>query len=288
MNEKSRGRADEMVQATMPERGSTKRAPSEVKEHPEQVPRRETRGTNPNERKPPMSAQNTATTNWIRVGLLALPVYGILTAWSSLDSQPDQVKDPEAWARYVSTTSYMVSHLIGSTGGTILALFGVFALGAYLATSRAGRLGLAAIVVAAAGHALLLVPSVISTFAAPAIGEAYLAGMEGVIKGVEFHPAMTVTYLLGILLAFVGNVLLGVAVWRSGTLPKWAGALWVVSVLVFYVLGAVLGIFTTGASLPTQPVGAFLMAISGGWMALSAMRPPSTQAVSVQAQPSAH
>ena len=41
-----------------------------------------------------MSTQNTATTNWIRVGLLALPVYGLLTAWSSLDSQPDQVKTP--------------------------------------------------------------------------------------------------------------------------------------------------------------------------------------------------
>jgi len=233
-----------------------------------------------------MSTPNTATTNWIRVGLLALPVYGLLTAWSSLDSQPDQVKEPEAWARYVSTTSYLVSHLIGSTGGTILAIFGVFALGTYLATSRVGRLGLAAMVVAAAGHALLLVPSVISTFATPAIGEAYLGGMQGVIKGVEFHPAMMVTFLLGLLLAFVGNVLLGVAVWRSGTLPKGAGVLWVASVLVFYVLGAVLGTFTTGASLPTQPVGALLMAISGGWMALTAMRRPSAQAAGVQAQPS--
>jgi hypothetical protein len=218
---------------------------------------------------------------------MALPVYGVLTAWSSLGAQPDQVKEPEAWARYVSTTGYLVSHLIGSTGGTILAIFGAFALGAYLAGSRAGRLGLAAMVVAAAGHALLLVPSVISTFVTPAIGEAYLSGMEGVIKGVEFHPAMTATYLLGLLLAFVGNVLLGVAVFRSGTLPKGAGALWVASVLVFYALGAVLGIFTTGASLPTQPVGALLMAISGGWMAITAMgRPSSAQAGSVRAQPS--
>ena len=233
-----------------------------------------------------MSAPNTTTTNWIRAGLLALPIYGSLTAWSSLGAQPDQVKEPEAWARYVSSTSYLVSHLIGSTGGTILAIFGVFALGAYLATSRAGRLGLAAMAVAAAGHALLLVPSVISTFVTPAIGEAYLSGMEDVIKGVGFHPAMMVIYLLGLLLAFVGNVLLGVAVFRSGTLPKGAGAIWVVSVLVFYALGAVLGIFTTGASLPTQPVGALLMAISGGAMAYSALRRRTASTVGVQAQPS--
>src|SRR5918998_5275833 len=179
-----------------------------------------------------MSEQNSAT-NWIRAGLVVLPVYGLLTAWSSLGAQPDQVKEPEAWARYVSSTSYLVSHLIGSTGGTILAIFGVFALGAYLANSRAGRLGLAAMVVAAAGHAMLLVPSVISTFATPALGEAYLSGIEEAMK-VEFHPAMTVVYLLGLLLAFVGNVLLGVAVWRSGTLPKWAGAIWTASIPTFY------------------------------------------------------
>ena len=33
------------------------------------------------------------------------------------------------------------------------------------------------------------------------------------------------TGLLVIVLSFVGNILLGVAVWRSGTLPRWAGAL---------------------------------------------------------------
>jgi uncharacterized membrane protein len=130
---------------------------------------------------------------------------------------------------------------------------------------------------------------VISTFATPAIAEAYLAGMENVIKGVEFHPAMTIIYLLGLFLAFVGNVLLGVAVWRSGTLPKWSGAIWAASIPTFYLLGALLGIVTTGGSLLTQPVGALLMAIGGVWMAYSAMRRPSSsaaEAVGVRAQPS--
>jgi hypothetical protein len=40
-----------------------------------------------------MSAPNT--TNWIRIGLLALPVYGLLTGWATLDPQPDQVKETE-------------------------------------------------------------------------------------------------------------------------------------------------------------------------------------------------
>ena len=221
-------------------------------------------------------------TNWIRAGLLALPVSALLTAWSTLEAQPDQTGDPEAWARFVSSDSYLVGHLIGSTGGTILAIFGVFALGTYLATSRAGRLALAGMVVTVAGQALLLVPAVMSTFATPAIGQAYLAGETGVMR-IEFPAAMTVSFLAGLLLAFVGNLLLGVAIWRSKTLPRGAGALWMVATVVFYLLGVVLGQATTGASLPTQPAGALLFAIAGWWIAWTAFRPP----VAEEADPTA-
>ena len=213
-------------------------------------------------------------THWIRAGLLTLPVSGLLTAWSTLEAQPDQTDDPEAWARFVSSDSYLVSHLIGSTGGTILAIFGVFSLGTYLATSRAGRLALAAMVVTVAGQAILLVPAVMSTFATPAIGRAYLAGETGVMR-IEIPAAMTVCFLLGLLLAFVGNLLLGVAIWRSKTLPRWAGALWIVATVVFYLLGVVLGQATTGASLPTQPLGALMFAIAGAWIAWTAFRSPA-------------
>jgi hypothetical protein len=101
---------------------------------------------------------------------------------------------------------------------------------------------------------------------------------------VEFSMAMTATLGLVILLLLVGNVLLGVAVWRSGTLPKWAGPIWVASALMFYVLGAVAGMVTTGASLPTQPVGGLLIAIGGAWIAWSVIRQSSAETAGVQAQ----
>ena len=208
---------------------------------------------------------------WIRAGLWTLPVAWIVTAWSTLDPQPDQAKDPEAWARFVSSDAYQASHLFGSTAGTILALFGVFALGCYLANSRAGRLALAAMVTAVAGTALLLVPAVISTFATPAIGKLYLAGNRDAMQ-LEFPASMTGAFLLGLLLACAGNVMLGIAVWRSRMLPRWAGLLWVAGVVVFYILGAVLGQATTGSSLPTQTAGALLIAVAGAWIAWSASR----------------
>src|SRR5215211_5069269 len=114
----------------------------------------------------------------IRVGLWALPLYGALTAWATLDAQPDQVTDPEGWARFVSTNYYLLSHLVGSTGGTILAILGTMALGGYLASGRSAKLGVPAMAVAVAGHALLLVPAAISTFALPAIGRTYLGGVH--------------------------------------------------------------------------------------------------------------
>jgi hypothetical protein len=85
------------------------------------------------------------TANWIRLGLLALPLYGLLTFWTTLDPQPDPSTNYEAWARYVSTAYYVLSHLSGSILGLVFAIFGVFALGAYLAGARAGgHLGLVA------------------------------------------------------------------------------------------------------------------------------------------------
>ncbi|MDF9276212.1 hypothetical protein P4U43_00210 [Arthrobacter sp. EH-1B-1] len=227
-----------------------------------------------------------STTSWIRAGLFTLPVYGLLTAWSSLEPQPDQETNPEAWAQFVSEPSYLVSHLLGSTGGTILAIFGVFALGAYLVAGKTARLALPAMVTTVLGHALLLVPAVISTFATPALGRAYIDGVPGVMD-VEFSDAMTFTFLLGLLLAFVGNVLLGIAVWRSGTLPSWAGALWIAATIVFYVFGVVTGMATVGATLPTQSIGALLIAAAGAWIAYSATRPRPIAISTHQAQPSA-
>lgn len=235
-----------------------------------------------------MSAPNI--TRWIGVGLLGLPLYGALTFWTTLDSQPDPSTQYDAWSRFVTTDHYLITHLFGSIGGAVFAILGVFALGAYLATSRAGRLGLAAMVMTVVGQALGLTVGGASTFAAPEEGQAHLAGIAEYAKLNEQQPmlsdtALMATFGLAILLMFAGSVLLGVAVWHSGVLPRWAGATWAASALVFYVLGAVLGMSTTGVSLLTQPVAALPMVASGAWMALSVLRRPSPEAVGVRAQP---
>src|SRR3712207_1831249 len=128
---------------------------------------------------PSSSSSPNTTTNWTCVGLFALPISGVLTAWATLTPQPNPSTDFEAWSGFVTTTDYLVSHLLGTMLGIILLIFGVFALGAYLAKGeRSVRLGLVAMVITIVANTLGLVITGWSSFAAPAIGRAYLAGME--------------------------------------------------------------------------------------------------------------
>lgn len=230
----------------------------------------------------------TNTTRWIGIGLLGLPLYGALTFWSSLNPQPDPNTRYEAWSRFVTTDHYVVSHLLGSGLGLILAIFGTFALGAYLVNGRAGRLALVAMVITVFGTALFLMPMGVSTFAAPEEGQAYLAGIQGLPEmPTSFADSvMMATSLLVVVLLFVGNVLLGVAVWRSGTLPRWAGALWAAAPVFMYPLGLVYAM-TIGAQStpPTVLVGALLMVVGGAWVAWSVLRHPFAEVGGVGAQP---
>ena len=217
------------------------------------------------------------TTRWIGIGLLGLPLYGALTIWSSLEGQPDADTQLEAWARYVTTNYYVIGHVFGSILGLICLIFGAFALGAYLATSRAGRLGLWAMAITVLGSALFLPLQGVTTFSAPEEGQAVLAGLEEfeALPPIFANTVFGLTGLVVIVLGFVGHVLVGVAVWRSGTLPRWAGALWAGANVLMYsslVYGQTIG----PASTPfTVPLGAAVLVISGAWMVWGALSGPS-------------
>jgi hypothetical protein len=121
-------------------------------------------------------------TRWMGIGLLGLPLYGVMTFFSSLDPQPDPNTHYEAWARFVTTNGYALKHLLLTLLGTIFGIFGTIALGAYLTRSRAGVMGLWAMVITVLGYALFLTWAGVSTFSAPFEGQLVLAGMEEEIE----------------------------------------------------------------------------------------------------------
>ncbi|HYP46915.1 MAG TPA: hypothetical protein VEQ66_17180 [Propionibacteriaceae bacterium] len=213
------------------------------------------------------------TAAWVHTGLLVLPLYAALVGYGARAAEPDQVSNPEDWAVFVSTTAYFVEHLLGNVVGGALAIFGAFALGAYLAGSRGSAFALWGMTLAISGHVLFTVPGVVSTFVTPAIGHAYLAGNQAALT-IEFSPVLMAVFGLALVLALVGNLLLAAAMWRSDRLPRWPGLLWAAGTVIFYLFGAVLGLVTTGASLPTQPVGAAILVIAGVAIAWRARRQP--------------
>jgi len=222
------------------------------------------------------------TTGWVRLGLLLLPVYGILTLIGTLTHQPDPNTDFEAYARYISTTSYLISHLGVSIFGTVLAILGFIALAAYLVNGRAGRWAHFAMVTGVAGNSLILTIFGFSTFASPAIGQAYLEGQH---QAVEINQAilglpLIVTALTGGLLYTASTSLFGIAIWRSGTLPRWAGILYAPAGFLLSILGLVVG--------QSQTVGTALLIVATAWISGSALRRPSAESVGLGAQPRVH
>ena len=213
-----------------------------------------------------MAAPNVGI--WVRVGLLALPVYGVLTLWTTFIHQPNPNTDFEAYARYVSAMNYLVDHLFGSILGVILAIFGAVALGVYLSSRRSALLGM---VTSIAGNALTLTIFGMSTFATPAVGRAYLEGQRNIIEVNQdiLGTPVIVTALVSGLLYSVGTILFGVAVWRSATLPKWAGVLYAPTGLLISIFGLAIGW--------TQTLGSILIIAGGGWIAWSVLRRSSTE-----------
>jgi hypothetical protein len=201
----------------------------------------------------------------------------VLTLWTTFIHQPDHNADFEAYARYVSTTSYLVEHLFGSILGVMLAIFGAVALSIYLSSRRSALVGM---VTSVAGHILILTILGMSTFATPDVGRAYLEGQRNIVEvNQDILGAPVIgTALLGGLLYSTGTILFGVAMWRSATLPRWAGVHYAPTGLLISILGLVIG--------HAQTVGSLLIIIGGRWIAWSVVRRHPTVAVEPPAQPS--
>ncbi len=76
---------------------------------------------------------------WARRWVWLLPMWGVLLALSTLTHQPDYDADFEGYADYITTTGFLLSHLLASIGGAVLAVIGAVALAVALASRPAVR-----------------------------------------------------------------------------------------------------------------------------------------------------
>ena len=72
-----------------------------------------------------------------------LPVWGAVTIPATLSQQPDAKTDFAAYADYITTTWFLLGHLVGSIAGTVLGILGIVGLTVILARTRVARSALA-------------------------------------------------------------------------------------------------------------------------------------------------
>jgi hypothetical protein len=179
----------------------------------------------------------------------------------TLSSQPDYEKDFPGYARYISTSGFLASHLVASMLGTGIGLLGFTALFVYLAGESRPGIALAAFVTTLLGNVALVAMFGVAAFAQRAIGKAFLAGHHDVVgvNSTVYGTPADVTVGVGLGLFFAGGILFAIAISASKELPKAAGIL----------LAAWIPIFAIGSIMGSAlaPIGAAMLIGSSIWIA---------------------
>ena len=201
----------------------------------------------------------------LRWGIWLIPVAGIIpaivfTLWM-VGPNPNIDTDPKGAADAATS-------VLGLGGGivyllaTIALVFGLFALYGWLAGGRMGTMALAGLVLSVLSVGLLLAAYGAFVLASAVAADVYRSGDAGAsgvlakLSGGNFGRAILATLIAAIIVGLLGAVANGVAIWRSGTLPRWSG--------VLFALGFVL---LVGSAPIVSQLGGILLLIGGVWIA---------------------
>jgi hypothetical protein len=200
-----------------------------------------------------------------RWGLWALVVWSVFLFPGTLTHQPDTRTDFAGFAHYVTTTEFLVSHIVTSIIGGAIGVLGLFALFTFLALRIRSRLAAAGLCMAVVGNVMITAIFGMAAFAQPAVGRLYLAGHpeDAMATYSDMYGApLSITAAVGLPLLVVGVICIGVAVARSRILPRWAGIGMAVGIVTFAVVGFILADFV-------QSIGAVVLIASSVWIAVS-------------------
>jgi hypothetical protein len=197
-----------------------------------------------------------------QIGLWLLPAYGLLLGLSTLTHQPP-VADFDAYARYITTDVFLVSHLGASILGAALAVLGVVAVTAYLVSGRAAGLAVAGLVLTTVANIYLSAAFGSAAFVQPGIGRAHLAGAEGMPAlnaDTAYGPALAATAVGASILLIASAIVLGIAIARTHRRLRGVGVAYAVLLSLFAISNFVLPIVQSAAGFAVA-VAAALLAI---------------------------
>jgi hypothetical protein len=212
---------------------------------------------------------NTANSRRVRLGALALGISALLFAAFPLVRPffPRPVENSPAELIVVSKgftmPAWVISHFMAMVA-LVLLLFGLVTLQTCLTNSKGERRAFVGMVLALAGVALILPTVGVETYTLPVLGRAYLEGKAELapIMGSLYSGPDTIVLLLGLLLLAIGAIVLAVAIWSTGSLPKWAGVLLAVGLVFWFPLFPQI----------IRIVDGLLIGIGGLWLAWTIVR----------------
>lgn len=197
---------------------------------------------------------------WPVNSLWLVPVGALLIGMHWIFPEGPRTADAEAH-HFASAATVFVQEFLLLEGGLILLLFGLMALGGYLASLGSGW-GSAARVLSGTAVAMWLPITGIPTQALPGLSDVYLAGHPEVsvvfdaFNGGHYGASFIVQYSLVAAVSIAGSVAMGVAAWRSHAVPRWCS----IALPVGFVLNV--------TDIPGVAwVGLALMAVSGAVIA---------------------
>jgi len=204
----------------------------------------------------------------LRLGMASVAASGVVTGAMIVVRGPfvDPSYTPELFAQVGGSARWIV-YSLGTMVGILLGVYAFLALYAYLAHSNRAVARLAFWGMILNIGLILLLPALgVYAFAGPPVADLYPRDPQrAVALSAAFgNAAYLATVFLQAILYCVGSLLFGIAIWRSGTLPRWAG--------VLFFLQAPLIQFVPLISYTGEIAGALMLAVSSVWIAYSGSR----------------
>ena len=177
----------------------------------------------------------------------------------------DRTGTPAEVAATFAATPWVAAHILAGLGFVLLPV-GLLALSEFLRDTNVERLVTQALIVSWIGIGFIL-PTVFGTepFALRAIGQAAIRqkNMDMLALAMAIRMGPQARFLFpGLLVLAVGAVLIAVAVWHCGALPRWSGVLFALGLALFFPL------FPRAI----RVVDGLLIGVGGVWIALSMLR----------------
>lgn len=169
-----------------------------------------------------------------RGGAVALAVAGVLfLAYPAVRPWHDETTVAGA-TRSMGSSAWVAAHFFAMIGFILLPL-GLLAVQRIVAGTRGAGLASTATVLTWIGAGLTL-----PYYGAEDFGLHAIAGPKGsssdllaLVDAVRYQPVAITIFGLGLLLLAVGSVMVAVAVWRSGTMPKWSAVAYAAGFALF-------------------------------------------------------